>query len=90
MPTQYIEIPDLGEALNAGLNVLGAESKEALLFHLDHYYGVRVNGCGPIFLDELEFALGDFFGEHGCALIMDILNGEAEKLRSRRTRNERR
>ena len=83
--TRYIETTDLSELLDVVMeNVLGFESKEILIDTLEQDFGIRAYSGGAIFLDELEGAFMDLFGEQASSLIMDLMHEEAEKMRIQR------
>lgn len=83
MIAKYLETTTLPQILHSALNILGDQPKNAVLYHLDSDYGIRVFGAGPIFLDELEWAFSDMFGEPGCELLIQHLHLEAQRFTSR-------
>jgi hypothetical protein len=83
MLTKYLETTTLPQVLHSALNILGDKPKDALLLHLDCDYGIRVFGAGPIFIDELEWAFSDMFGEAGCELLIQHLHSEAERFKTK-------
>jgi hypothetical protein len=83
MLTKYLKTTTLPQVLHNALNILGDRPKDALFYHLDCDYGIHVFGAGPTFIDELEWAFSDMFGESGCELLIPHLHSEAERFRTR-------
>jgi sialic acid synthase SpsE len=63
---------DMAKALDRSLDMLGDQSKKALLFHLTHNYKVPIEDCS---LNDIEGALKEIFGE-GASLVVASINSE--------------
>lgn len=64
---------DMAKAVDRSLDMLGEDSKKALLFHLTHTFKVPLEGKCSI--DEIEGALRQILGE-GASLVVASINNE--------------
>jgi hypothetical protein len=67
---------DMAKALDRSLDMLGTQSKKALLFHLTHTYKVPINSDCSI--DEIEGALKKILGD-GASLVVASINNELKQ-----------
>ena len=65
---------DIAMAVDRSLDMLGEESKKALLFHLTHTFKIPLNG-GKCSIDDIEGALRQILGE-GASLVVASINNE--------------
>lgn len=64
---------DVAKAVDRSLDMLGEDSKKALMFHLTHTFKIPLNGKCSI--DEIESALRQILGE-GASLVVASINNE--------------
>ena len=64
---------DMATAVDRSLDMLGEDSKKALLFHLTHTFKIPLEGKCAI--DEIEGALRQILGE-GASLVVASINNE--------------
>ena len=57
------------EAINSTFDILGVQSKEALLYHLENSYGIDINRSVPSDLENMTWAIKQLLGEFGAELI---------------------
>jgi hypothetical protein len=66
---------EMARAIDRSLDILGEDSKKALLYHLTHTFKVPLEGCS---IDEIEGALRQILGE-GAALVVASINNELRR-----------
>ena len=68
----------LAKAVDRSLDILGQNSKDALLFHLKHAYNISLDGGSCSSLEEIQRALKEVLGR-GAALMISWINSELKE-----------
>ncbi|MEW6604362.1 MAG: hypothetical protein AB1351_06690 [Thermoproteota archaeon] len=67
---------EMARAIDRSLDMLGEDSKKALLYHLTHTFKIPLEGnCS---LEQIENALKQILGE-GAAIVVASINNELKR-----------
>lgn len=69
----------VAEAFDRALDILGNESKQALIWHLKQEYGVDVAEIGPPDISKIRYALTSLLGTDGSEIVLEYLDTELKR-----------
>jgi hypothetical protein len=67
-------------ALDGALDMLGQNSKHALLFHLNKQFGISVDGSNSFTFEQLRLALESLLGSAGVDVILERVLSKMDEL----------